>query len=93
MYTYLCACPTILLQVTVKSSALQLLPEHRKSLITALVPALQACFPGLLTDRVTTMFEELPVENIAIGTYISIFGRRSTSSRPVDWDTEGPSPH
>lgn len=84
--------------MTIKSSALQILPETRKALVGRLVPALLAAWPGLIAERVSSMFEEMPVENIAIGTHISVFGRKSQPGQGVarvpDWDTSvGPTPH
>ncbi|KAG2483118.1 hypothetical protein HYH03_018008 [Edaphochlamys debaryana] len=60
--------------LTVKSSALQILPEARRNLVADFVPALQAALPDLSAWRVNTMFEELPVECIAVGSNIATFG-------------------
>ena len=77
--------------VTVKSSALQILPEGRKEIVRELMPILSTAFPGLSAERVNSFFEELPVENIAVGTNIATFatsptgvtGRASIGAAPL----------
>mmetsp|Transcript_28628 Transcript_28628/g.63006 ORF Transcript_28628/g.63006 Transcript_28628/m.63006 type:complete len:138 (-) Transcript_28628:519-932(-) len=58
--------------ITVKASALQIWPDVRKVLIGRMVPVLQTAV-NVVPERTTTMFEELPVENIAVGTNIAVF--------------------
>lgn len=58
--------------ITVKATALQIWPEVRKTLVERMIPVLQESL-AIAPDRTTTMFEELPVENIAVGTNISVF--------------------
>lgn len=65
--------------VTVKSSALQILPEGRRGIVRDLMPILSKAFPDLLAERVNTLFEELPVENIAVGTSIATFAISPTA--------------
>nr|ARO50079.1 hypothetical protein [Yamagishiella unicocca] len=52
--------------VTVKSSAQQIVPEARRNLVADIVPIMKTAFPDLDAYRINTMFEELPVENIAV---------------------------
>eukprot|EP00798_Chlamydomonas_sp_ICE-L_P031470 gene31470-6658_t len=66
---------------TVKSSNHQIAPEVRKLLVTRLVPLLTEACPGLIADRTVTLFEEMPVENIAIGTHIMVFRNSMDSQR------------
>ncbi|GFR41641.1 hypothetical protein Agub_g2376 [Astrephomene gubernaculifera] len=61
--------------ITVKSSQLQILPEARRSLVSEIVPALKAVIPDLDGYRINTFFEDLPVENIAIGPNIATFSK------------------
>ncbi|GLI71101.1 hypothetical protein VaNZ11_016172 [Volvox africanus] len=60
--------------VTVRSSAQQIVPEARRNLVVEIVAVLTAAFPDLDAYRINTFFEELPVENIAVGAHIATFG-------------------
>ena len=62
------------MQVTIKSSQQQFSPENRRAVVVRLMDLLSASFPGLRPERVTTLFEEVPVEQIAIGSSIIVFG-------------------
>ncbi|KXZ50546.1 hypothetical protein GPECTOR_16g721 [Gonium pectorale] len=66
--------------VTVRSSAQQIQPEARRNLVADLVAAMKTAFPDLDAYRINTMFEELPVENIAVGAHIATFAKGPTGS-------------
>lgn len=64
-----------------RSVAGQIRPAARRELLARLVALLQASVaeacgaggPALPADRVTTYFEELPVENVGVGASIITF--------------------
>ncbi|KAG2452101.1 hypothetical protein HYH02_003135 [Chlamydomonas schloesseri] len=66
--------------VKVRSSAQQITAEARRTLVAELIPVLSASLPDLDAYRVNTMFEELPVENIAVGAHIAVFGAPPATS-------------
>ncbi|PNW84112.1 hypothetical protein CHLRE_04g221400v5 [Chlamydomonas reinhardtii] len=66
--------------VKVRSSAQQITAEARRTLVAELIPLLITAFPDLDAYRVNTMFEELPVENIAVGAHIAVFGAPPSTS-------------
>ncbi|EFJ47740.1 hypothetical protein VOLCADRAFT_104979 [Volvox carteri f. nagariensis] len=60
--------------VTVRSSAQQIVPEARRNLVVEMVAILTTAFADLDPYRINTFFEELPVENIAVGCFSYLFG-------------------
>lgn len=58
--------------VIVRSASQQIPSEARQSIIKQLIPAMTASIAELKDDRVTTLFEELPVERIAVGTDVML---------------------
>ncbi|MEW5313141.1 MAG: hypothetical protein WDW38_004732 [Sanguina aurantia] len=61
--------------VTIRASEGQIRPEKRRTVVTMLVPLLQQAIDNLDGERVIAYFEELPVENIAVGANIAVFGK------------------
>ncbi|GLC42357.1 hypothetical protein PLESTB_000655900 [Pleodorina starrii] len=67
--------------VTVRSSAQQIVPEARRNLVVEMVGVLTTAIPDLDAFRINTFFEELPVENIAVGAHIATFAASGGSAR------------
>lgn len=53
--------------LTIQSSSSQITPELKPRLLAALVPALQATFPGLASERVGSFFVDHDISCIGIG--------------------------
>ncbi|KAG2423185.1 hypothetical protein HXX76_010953 [Chlamydomonas incerta] len=66
--------------VRVRSSAQQITAEARRTLVAEIIPVLTGSVADLDPYRVNTMFEELPVENIAVGAHIAVFGAPPSTS-------------
>ncbi|KAG1680321.1 hypothetical protein FOA52_015411 [Chlamydomonas sp. UWO 241] len=69
--------------VLVKSASLNINPDARKALVVDLAPMLQSAL-GASPERTTTIFEEVPVEQIAVGTAIMVYRSSADVKRVLD---------
>lgn len=69
----------MVMQVTVKAAYNSIDRDARKVIVGRIVPLLITAFAGLNGDRVYTIFEELPVENLAVGSSIMMFDMMHTA--------------
>ncbi|GAX73062.1 hypothetical protein CEUSTIGMA_g515.t1 [Chlamydomonas eustigma] len=69
--------------ITIKASALQIWPEVRRDLALKLTTLIQKHL-DVPAERTTTMFEELPVENIAVGSNIAVFVKSPTAAATAE---------
>jgi hypothetical protein len=86
-------CPTVggvYTQVVIKAAD-KLLDRHaRQRIAGGVAPALAAAFPALRAERVYLVFEEVPVEAIAVGTAISSFTTMRTAASAPQGAGVGP---
>jgi hypothetical protein len=67
------------MQVSFKAASNSIEHNARNALAKAIAPFLAGWLPGLLEDRIYMTFEELPVQNIAVGSSIMKFNTMHTA--------------